>query len=191
MKKVLGNIGVILVCIGILYLIYAFALPEYPKSIITGIVQPKINATASTRIEAIKNEQCKDVDGLPYSQIFANVKGSSWIYVTPEKSSDGAEHVIFYGKDASINLKDWPDYNGSLMYTSTGIKMDFIIRGSGYELVPYVDDFKNGLVLYDGKHEDANKQIKKDVLNQIYSGMRKDQQLIKKRTLLVGVILDS
>ena len=61
------------------------------------------------------------------------------------------------------------------MYTSTSIKIDFVIRGSGYEVIPYVDDFDNGLILYDGKHEDANKKIRKDVLNQIYGGMRKYQ----------------
>lgn len=175
MKKVFGKIGAVVVVIGILFLIYAFALPEYPQSIIKGIVQPKINATADARIQEVKNAQCKDVDGLTYDQIFANVEGSCWIYETPEKSVDGAEHVIFYGKGVSVNLKDWPDYNGGLMYTSTSIKMDFVIRGNNFELVPYVDDFQNGLKLYDGKHEDANNKIRKDILNQIYSGMRKDQ----------------
>lgn len=175
MKKTLGKIGVFLVFVGILFAIYAFALPEYPHSVIKGFIQPKINETANMRIQEIKNEACKDVDGLTYEQIFANVEGSCWVYETPEKSSDGAEHVTFYGKGVSVNLKDWPDYNGGLMYTSTSIKIDFVIRGSGYDVIPYVDDFDNGLILYDGKHEDANKKIRKDVLNQIYGGMRKDQ----------------
>lgn len=175
MKKVIGRILTVLVCVGVLYVIYAYVLPEYPQSIIKGLIQPRINSTANTRIQEVKNQKCKDVDDLTYEQVFANVEGSCWVYVTPEKSTDGAEHVIFYGENVSVNLKDWPDYNGGLMYTSTSVKFDFVIRGNSFDVVPYIDDFKTGLKIYDGKHEDANNKVRKDVLNQIYSGMRKDQ----------------
>lgn len=175
MKNALGKIVVILVCLGLLYFVYAFALPEYPQSMVKGFIQPKINATAKTRIEEVQQAKCKEVDNLSYGQIFANVDGGCWIYETPEKSSDGAEHVIFYGRGVSVNLKDWQDYNEGLMYTSTSIKMDFIIRGNSFELVPYIDDFQNPLKLYDGKHERDNDKVREDILDQIYNGMRKDQ----------------
>lgn len=175
MKNAVGKIIFVLVLLGALYLVYAFLLPEYPQSVVKGFIQPKIDSTANARIEEVKKAQCKDVDGLTYEQVFANAQTTCWVYVTPDKSNDGAEHVIFYGKGLDINLKDWPDYNGGMMYLATSIKMDFIIRGNNFELVPYVDDFENGLRLYDGKHEEDNNKIRKDIMNQIYSGMRKDQ----------------
>lgn len=178
MKEFFGKLGVVVVILGILYAVYAFALPEYPKSYVTSIVQPKVNATADSMITKVKQATNKDIPGKTYEQIFTSKKNSTnagcWIYVTPEDSSDGAEHVIFYAKGATINLKGFEDYNGGLLYTSAVIKMDFKISGGSFDLIPYVDDLNTPLVIYDGKHTKDNAKVKKAILEQLDTGMKEE-----------------
>ncbi|MGN0438918.1 MAG: hypothetical protein ACI4F4_10380 [Lachnospiraceae bacterium] len=174
MKGVVGKIATVVVAIGILILIYVL-LPEYPQSMVKGVVQPIVNATAKTRIENVKNATYKELE-LNYGAIFENVSGSCWVYQSPEQSVDGAEHVTFYGNDVSVNLSDWEMENGEkgLLYTGAGIKIDFVIRGNNFDVVPYVDDFNTSLLRNDMKYQEQNKKLLQDVLTQIYGGVKKN-----------------
>ena len=61
-----------------------------------------------------------------------------------------------------------------LLYTGAGIKIDFVIRGNNFAVVPYVDDFNTSLLRNDMKYQEQNKKLLQDVLTQIYGGVKKN-----------------
>lgn len=176
MKKVMGKVITVVVIIGILFGIY-FLLPEYPKNCVKATVQKMVDKDAQARIEAVKQKQYEGVDNQTFDAILTKGTTSGcYTYTSALKSDDGAEHVYYYGKGASINLKDWPDYGGGLLYTDAVIKVDFKIKaGNNLEIVPYIDDLSpaGALQINDGKHTDANNKIKADYFNQLYNGVKK------------------
>lgn len=144
-------------------------LPEYPQSVIKGVFQPMVDAQAKKRISDIQNLVNEDV-GANYKAILEKNTGiPGWVY---EASADGTEYVRFYGSGAPMNLKDWTEYDGKLS-TGAMIKVEFKIVGNKVDIFPYID----GKLMYipdDGvdnvKYKESNKEIKKDIFQQLYSG---------------------
>ncbi len=177
MKNFMGKLLIVVIFVGILVGIY-YILPEYPQNYVKSLVQTKIDKEADARIQQVKQLKNKDVENQTYETILTtNTNAGCWTYLAAEKSDDGCEHVYYYGKDADVNLKDWPDYGG-LMYNGAIIKVDFAIKGGGssVEISPYIDDISDGkaLQIFDGKHVDANNKIKIDYFTQLYKGMKSD-----------------
>ncbi|MBR1866093.1 MAG: hypothetical protein IJ801_06270 [Lachnospiraceae bacterium] len=145
-------------------------LPEYPHNIVKSIVQPVTNARAKDLIHKVQNLPNKDVDNVMYKTILEKNTGMcSWVY--DNEIEPGVEYVTFNGKGASINLKEYAEYNGK-MSTSCFVKVDFKIKGNSVEIVPYIDGVK--MSIDDGKHEEMNKQIRADIFTQLYKGMKAD-----------------
>ena len=150
-----------------------FILPEYPQSFVKSVVQPMTDAVAKSKIESVQSIINKDLDNASYKTILeAKTKNPCWVYSKDEAT--GAEHVTFYGRGVSINLKEYDDYGGKLS-TDASVKIDFEIVGSKVEIHPYVDDFENPLEILDGKHVDENKELRLDLLSQLYGGMEIDK----------------
>lgn len=147
-------------------------LPEYPHNFVKSFVQPIVDAQAKLRIEQVQKIVVSDIDGvegLTYKDVLEKNTGMScWVYEVRE-TEPGVEYVIYRGNGASINLKDFPDYKGMLS-TSASVKYEFKISGNNVDIYPYID----GTLMHieDGKHVDANKIIKKNIINQLYSGMQ-------------------
>ena len=174
MKKILKKIGTVLVIIAVLVGIY-FILPEYPHNYIKGVVQSVTDVEAKAMINKIKNLHCKEIDNHTYEEILTkNTSSGCWSYLSAENSSDGYARVYFYGSGASVNLKDWPDYGG-MLYTSAIVKVEFKIVNENVEIYPYIDDLKKPKYIDDkGEHFQQNGDIKKDIFNQLYNGVRSD-----------------
>lgn len=163
----------IVIFVAVLFGIY-MVLPEYPQNFIKGFVQPIVNTQAKTRIEQVKNLTNKDVENATYKDILENNTNTTcWTYAVDETT--GAEHVYFYGKGASINLKDYVDYNGTFS-TGAVIKVDFVITNNNVDILPYVDDLETPKNIKDGKHVEENNKIKKEIFYQLYTGMKVEQQ---------------
>lgn len=146
-------------------------LPEYPQNFVKSFVQPIINSQAKTRIKQVQNLAVEGMDNVNYKTVLEKNTGvSCWTYETND-SEPGVEYVIYNGKGAGINLKEYTDYNGKLS-TSSVIKFEFKITGSNVEIYPYVDGEK--MNIEDGKHVDVNKTIREDILQQLYNGMKAD-----------------
>lgn len=146
-------------------------LPEYPHNFIKSFVQPITDAQAKMRIEQIQGIKAEvtGADGVTYKDVLEKNTGMScWVYETRE-TEPGIEYVIYRGNGASLNLKDFRDYNGMLA-TSAAIKYEFRIKGNNVDIYPYVDGVK--MLIEDGKHVEANKEIKKSILDQLYNGMQ-------------------
>lgn len=168
MKKLIIWIVVLAaVCFGV-YMV----LPEFPKAVVTSIIQPITNSEAKARINQVKALTNRDLDNANYETILeSKTKSPTWIYETRE-SEPGVEYVIFYGRGVSINLKDWEDYNGMLS-TSASVKMEFKIVNGNVEILPYVDGIL--MNIKDGAHVEKNDKIKLDILSQLYGGMQTEK----------------
>lgn len=156
------------VCTGIY-----FVLPEYPQNFVKSFVQPVINSTAKTRISQVQNlvaEGVEGVEGVTYKMVLEKNTGMScWVY--DKDDATGVEYVTYYGNGASINIKDYKEYNGKL-YTSCSVKFEFKITGSSVEIYPYIDGIAR--VIEDGAHVEQNKLVRKDIVDQLYNGMKED-----------------
>lgn len=175
MKDFLKKVVWVVVFVAILFVAYQY-MPEYPHNYIKSVFQPKIDEMAASRINQVKALTNKDVDNKSYDDIFkAHTNTGCWVYEAVTDSKDGAEHVYYYGKDAAVNLKDYPDYGGQ-MYTAAAIKVDFKITSGNVDIFIYIDDFSEDAVLWinDGKHVKENSKIKADFFKQLYSGMRSE-----------------
>lgn len=168
MKKVIIWIVVLAaVCFGV-YMI----LPEFPKAVVTSVVQPIIDSNAKARVDQVKALTNKDLNNANYQTILeSKTKNPAWVYETREEEP-GVEYVIFYGRGVSINLKDWTDYQGMLS-TSASVKIEFRIVSGNVEILPYIDG--KLMNIKDGKHVDQNDKIKLDILNQLYGGMQEEK----------------
>ncbi|MCM1178940.1 MAG: hypothetical protein NC347_01695 [Clostridium sp.] len=110
-------------------------LPAYPQSFIKSFVQPVVNAQAKTRIEQVKALTNKDVNA-NYQTILEHYTNTScWVY----EQNGATETVTFYGKGASINIKDVKDHEDHL-YPSTAVKFEFVITGNNVEIKAYIED---------------------------------------------------
>jgi len=118
----------------VLFGVYAI-LPEYPQSFMKSFVQPVVNSQAKTRISQVKALKNKDVDAT-YQDILEHYTNTScWVY----EQGTGFETVTFYGKGASINIKEVPDHEDHL-YTSTAVKFEFVITGNNVEIKAYIEN---------------------------------------------------
>lgn len=155
------------VCFGI-YTI----LPEYPQSFVKALVQPVTNSQAKTRIGQVQNipVTLEGTSGLTYKDVLEKNTGMScWTYETKE-NEPGVEYVIYHGNGASMNLKDYADYNGKLA-TSALVKYEFKIRdGNQVDIFPYIDN--EPMYILDGKHVEENKKIQEDILRQLNAGIQ-------------------
>lgn len=112
------------------------ALPDYPQSIVKSFVQPVINKDAKTRINQVK-QLINQKENASYQKILETYTNTSgWVYAKDEVT--GVETVSFYGKGATINIKDIPKYEDKL-YTSCAVRFDFQISGSSVKIIAYID----------------------------------------------------
>ncbi len=168
MNKVLKVLIALLVLAGIGYGVYTI-LPEYPHNFVKGLVQPMTDVRAKDLIHGIQNLQNKDLGGVAYKDILEKNTGSCcWVYELRE-TDPAAEYVVFYGRGASINLKDYAEYSG-LLNTSAMVKVEFRVAGKNVEIIPYVDGVK--MLIDDKKHGEENKAIRKEIFYQLYNGMK-------------------
>ncbi len=174
MKDILKKIVAILVIVAIFVGIY-FILPEYPQNYVKGMVQSVADVEAKAMIDKVKQLPCKDVDNHSYEEVLTkNTTTGCWSYLSAEDSSDGYARVYYYGRGASVNLKDWPDYGG-MLYTSAIVKVEFKIVDKNVEIYPYIDDLKNPVYIDDkGVHFQQNGDIKKDIFQQLYNGVKSE-----------------
>lgn len=129
------------VCFGI----YS-VLPEYPKSFVKSFVQPVVSKEAKTRIEQVKSLNNQDVNAT-YKDILERYTNTScWVY--DKNASSGAEIVTFYGKGASINIKDVPKHEDRL-YTSCAVKFTFEITGNSVTITAEIDNQPQDEVIRD------------------------------------------
>ena len=107
------------------------------------------------------------IDGATYGEVLEKSTGMTcWTYEKDETTYQ--EKVTFRGSGASINLKDNEEYKGKL-YTSCSVKFEFDITGKNVDILPYIDD--QLMYIKDGQHVEKNKEIRKLILSQLYSGM--------------------
>lgn len=147
-------------------------VPEYPHDFIKSFVQPIINSQAKTRITQIQNLTIgvKELDGITYKVALEKNTGMScWVYNKDEAT--GQESVVYRGNGASVNMKNYSDYNGKL-YTSSEVKFEFIISGNNVEIIPYIDGEK--MNIKDGAHVEQNKEVLKMIVSQLYSGVQEE-----------------
>lgn len=166
MKKFLKVVVWILVLAAVCVGVY-FVLPEYPQDYVKSIVQPMVDAEAKARVDQVKSLLNKDLGNVSYQTILeAKTKNSCWAYEIDENT--GVETVTFHGRGLTMNLTDWTEYNGKLS-TSAIIKMEFVITGGKQVSIhPYVDG--ELMEINDNKHEDANEDIRLEILKQAYNG---------------------
>ena len=165
MNKVVSWIVGIVVVLGILYGIYYF-LPEFPHAGIQSVFQPMVDANAKAKINEIKNIK-NDRLNMTYDEILTSeandLSMKCWVYESSLKSADGYEHVRFYSKGATINLKDVegaPD----MLYTSAALKVDFVISAGKVDIQMYID----GSPIYKANAPRAQKEtIKQTVFSQL------------------------
>lgn len=172
MKKFLKTVLWIVIIGGVLFGIYS-VLPEYPQMFIKSFVQPVVNSKAKTQIQKVKDLLVEGVDGIngaTYKTVLEKNTGMScWTYDKDEAT--GIEYVTYMGNGASVNMKDYHDYDGKL-YTSCSVKFEFKITGSSVEIYPYLDGRK--MHIEDGKHVEQNKQVRKIILQQLYGGVQEE-----------------
>ncbi len=169
MKKFLKILIGLVIFGAILFGVYKL-LPEHPQSIVKSIVQPVFDSRAKTLIQEVQGIKNKDLNDMTYKEILEKNNGmTAWVYEKEEGNT--VEHVIFYGKGAGVNLKDYPDYNG-LMSTSAQVKIDFQVSGTSVDIIPYID----GKIMYksDAKYKDENEKLRKDLMSQLANGIRAD-----------------
>lgn len=119
-------------------------LPEYPQSFMKSFVQPVVNSQAKTRIDQVKALKNTDVNAT-YQDILEHYTNTScWVY----EQGDGTEIVTFYGKGATINIKEVPEHEDHL-YTSTSVRFKFIITGNNVEIKAYIEDQEQDEVIRD------------------------------------------
>ncbi|MDE6433322.1 MAG: hypothetical protein K2L07_03760 [Lachnospiraceae bacterium] len=134
MKQFMKVLIWIVILGAVLFGVYTI-LPEYPQSFMKSFVQPVVDAQAKTRIEQVKALKNKDVDA-SYQEILEHYTNTScWVY----EQGAGNEIVTFYGKGASINIKDVPNHEDHL-YPSTAVKFEFVITGNNVEIKAYIED---------------------------------------------------
>ena len=169
MRQLLKVLVVILIIGGIVFGIYS-VVPEHTHNFMKSFVQPVFNSTAKEMIKEVQELKNGDLNDATYKEIVERNNGMTcWVYERNEGES--VEHVIFYGKGASLNLKDYPDYNG-LLTTSAQVKIDFQIDGNKVEIIPTIDGvkmYKDGL-----EYKDANETIRKDIMSQLLQGMKEN-----------------
>ena len=171
MKQLLKVVVTIVILIAIGYGVYAF-LPEYPHDFVKSFVQPIVDVEAKARITQVQNIPVgiKELDGVTYKTALEKNNGSScWVYDKDEAT--GQETVVFRGRGASINMKDYVDYEGKL-YTSAEVKFEFIISGNTVEIIPYLDGTK--MNIKDGAHVEKNKEVLRMIVSQLYGGMQEE-----------------
>lgn len=170
MKNFLKVLIWVVIIGGVCFGIYS-VLPEYPHNFVKSFIQPIIDSQAKSRITQVQNLAVEGMDNVNYKTVLEKNTGvSCWTYKKDE-AEPGVEYVIYNGKGAAVNLKEYTDYNGKLS-TSSVIKFEFKIVGSNVEIYPYVDgEIMN---IQDGAHVDANKKIRSDILQQLYNGMKDD-----------------
>lgn len=119
-------------------------LPEYPQNFMKSFVQPVVNSQAKTRISQVKALRNEDVNAT-YQEILERYTNTScWVY----EQGTGVEKVTFYGKGATINIKEVPDHEDHL-YTSTAVKFEFIITGNNVNINAYIEDKPQDEVIRD------------------------------------------
>ena len=105
---------------------------------------------------------------------------SCWTYDVSYKANGEIEQevVTYRGNGASVNMKDYSDYNGKL-YTSCSVKMEFVITPnkndktkSDVNIYPYLDGVK--MNIQDGKHGEQNKKVLEIILQQLYGGVQEE-----------------
>lgn len=173
MKKFLKVVIWIAIIVGVCFGIYT-VLPEYPKSMVQSFVQPIVNSQAKLMVGKIQNLKVSDIDelkDLTYKTVLEKNTGMScWVYAMDE-ANPSIETVTYRGNGASLNLKDYGDYNGKLV-TSAYVKVIFkITNGKNVTIEMYVDN-QPMFINDNGQHDEMNKTLKKDLLSQMYNGMR-------------------
>lgn len=179
MKQFLKVIVWILILGGIGYGIY-YVLPEYPHNFVKSFVQPVVDSQAKTRIGQIQNFAVPKIDGIEgatYQMVLEKNTGMScWVYEIDE-SKPGYEYVIYYGKGAGINLKEYEKDFGSKMSTSAFVKFKFEIKDNKVNKVyPIID----GIEMFKGKDSELGRYKKMDseilanILQQLMNGMKAD-----------------
>lgn len=169
MKKFLKTLIGIVIIIAILFGVYT-VLPEHSHNIVKSFIQPVFEPRAKQLITEVQQIKNKDINDMTYKDILEKNNGMTcWVYEKAE--GDPVEHVIFYGKGASINLKDYPDYDG-LLTTSCQVKVDFQVYGTSVDIIPYIDGKK--MYKDDVKYKDENEKIRKDIMTQFANGLRAD-----------------
>lgn len=134
MKQFMKVLIWIVILGAVLFGVYTL-LPEYPQSFMKSFVQPVVDTQAKTRIEQVKALKNKDVDA-SYQEILEHYTNTScWVY----EQGTGNEIVTFYGKGASINIKDVPNHEDHL-YPNTAVKFEFVITGNNVEIKAYIED---------------------------------------------------
>ena len=119
-------------------------LPEYPQSFMKSFVQPVVNSQAKTRINQVKALRNEDVNAT-YQEILERYTNTScWVY----EQGTGVEKVTFYGKGATINIKEIPEHEDHL-YTSTSVKFEFIITGNNVTINAYIEEKPQDEVIRD------------------------------------------
>ena len=165
---------VIIAAVG--FAVYKF-VPEYPHNMMKSLVQPVIDVEAKTRISQIKNLSVgvKGLDGVSYEMALSRNTGMNcWVYDKQVNESTGqiiSEVVTFMGNGASINMKDYTDYEGKL-YTSAQVKFEFSITGNSVEITPYIDGQK--MRLGTEKPTERDKEVLKMIVDQMYSGVQEE-----------------
>ena len=62
-----------------------------------------------------------------------------------------------------------------MLYTSAIVKVEFKIVDKNVEIYPYIDDLKNPVYIDDkGVHFQQNGDIKKDIFQQLYNGVKSE-----------------
>ncbi|MGN0154505.1 MAG: hypothetical protein ACI4A3_08625 [Lachnospiraceae bacterium] len=169
MKKFLKVVLWIIIIGGVCTGIY-MVLPEYPQNFIKSFVQPIVDSEAKMRIDQVKKLEADGLKGVTYQTALEKNTGMScWVYEKDETT--GVEYVIYYGNGASVNMKDYADYNGKL-YTSCSVKFEFKITGNSVEIYPYLDGTK--MNIEDGAHVDKNKEVRQIIVQQLYGGVQEE-----------------
>lgn len=171
MKQILKVLLVIVIICGVGYGIY-MVVPEYPHNFIKSFVQPVVDVEAKLRIEQVKNldVNIKGLEGVTYQQALEKNTGMScWVYEKDEAA--GTEMVVYRGNGASVNMKDVKDY-GEKLYTSASVKFEFHIDGTKVEVIPFIDGTE--MNIKDGKHVEQNKEVLKNIVTQLSSGIQEE-----------------
>lgn len=169
MKQFLKVVIWIVIIGGICTGVY-FILPEYPHNFVKSFVQPVIDSGAKARITQVQNLAVDGIDGATYKMVLEKNTGMScWVYDKDEAT--GVETVTYRGNGASVNMKDYTDYQGKL-YTSCSVKFEFVITGNNVDIYPYLDGTKMNIT--DGAHVEQNKKVRADILTQLYGGIQEE-----------------
>ena len=175
--KTFGKVIIwIIILIGVGFGVYK-VVPEHPHNMIKSIFQPMIDVEAKTRIGQIKNLPVgvKGLDGVTYEMALSKNTGMNcWAYdkeVNKETGQVLSETVTFIGNGASVNMKDYNDYNGKL-YTSGKVKFVFAITGNSVEITPYLDDQK--MRLGTERPTERDKEVLKMIVSQLYGGIQEE-----------------